>query len=692
LKKVISDTKAPIKIWTNDLEPEAEKQVRNVADLPFIYSHVAVMPDAHAGKGSTIGTVIATKGAIIPSCVGVDIGCFSGETKVPLLDGTQKTLKQLYEAKESFWVYSLDKNRNLVPGKATCIQTRKEASLLKITVSGGEEIICTPDHRFMLNNGSYKEAKDLVLNESLMPFYRKWQTRDGYESVNNGKKTSKLTHRMVWEYLNGKIPTGYIVHHINHKNFDNRPENLMLMTAQAHSRHHRKNGHSFRNEDSEFQKKRIAGIKKHFSKEENKKRAAKIGTENIKSYMKNNSEHFKNSVANNGKRGAKYLKTFNTTPRKCKQCDFVGKNPATLTHHVKNEHGFNHKVISIEFLDKKEDVYCLNVPEHSNFALSAGVFVHNCGMVAVKLPFKIDLFSNLSVLRHSIERSIPTGHHQHNDGKDLSSIGNIPSNIEGLYNKAAKQLGTLGGGNHFIEICGDQNNDAWLMIHSGSRYVGKDLAERHINKAKAIMKQYFISTPDPDLAYLVDGTPEFSAYIADLLWAQKYAALNRETMVELALEQIYRHLFSDWQDRLVKDKETFFKVNCHHNYTAKENFGGNNVWVTRKGAVSAREGQFGIIPGSMGTKSYIVQGKGNEESFCSCSHGAGRRMSRTKARQQFTIEDLKAQTLGIESRKDSDIIDEIPAAYKDIDTVMDNQSDLVTAIYTLKQILCIKGD
>ena len=318
-----------------------------------------------------------------------------------------------------------------------------------------------------------------------------------------------------------------------------------------------------------------------------------------------------------------------------------------------------------------------------------------CGMCAVKLPFKVDMLGdNLKDLRHSIERDIPLGHNEHKEltERQLTSFAALgePNNEQKL-DKALKQLGSLGGGNHFIEICQDQDNDAWVVLHSGSRNIGKTLAEKHIDKAKELMKRYFIDQilpdMDPDLAYLVQGTPEFKAYIDDLHWAQHYARANRHEMMLRVLRNIAYHTKVELSENLVEHKY----VDCHHNYTQMENHFGKNVWVTRKGAVSAREGEWGIIPGSMGTRSYIVQGLGNPESFCSCSHGAGRRMSRTKARDTFKIEDLKQQTAGVECRKDADVIDEIPAAYKDIDTVMENQKDLVKPVFTLKQILCIKG-
>lgn len=318
-----------------------------------------------------------------------------------------------------------------------------------------------------------------------------------------------------------------------------------------------------------------------------------------------------------------------------------------------------------------------------------------CGMCAVKLPFKVSEFGDsLLDLRHSIERSVPVGF---NSNKEVSqrmsdalvAINGPLSTQKGInLDKVAHQLGTLGGGNHFIEVCQDTENGAWVVLHSGSRNVGKTLAEVHIDKAKDLMKKYFIDLPDPDLAYLAQGTSEFTAYRDDLLWAQQYAKANRNEMMLRVLKDVSFEVYGEDKG---PEFMTSLRVDCHHNYTAMENHGGKNVWITRKGAVSARDGELGIIPGSMGTKSYIVRGRGNPDSFCSCSHGAGRRMSRTKARATFTTKDLEDQTSGVECRKDADVVDEIPGAYKDIDVVMQNQKDLVTPLYTLKQLLCVKG-
>lgn len=319
-----------------------------------------------------------------------------------------------------------------------------------------------------------------------------------------------------------------------------------------------------------------------------------------------------------------------------------------------------------------------------------------CGMCAVQLNVDINAFEGkLPALRASIERSIPLGHNQNGSISDrvaneFLTLGNTvalgPDSRE--FKKAAHQIGTLGGGNHFIELCFDQNNGAWIVLHSGSRNIGKVLADKHINSAKDEMKKYFIDLPDPDLAYLVHGTQKFNDYIQDMHWAQDYAKKNRQEMMLKVLKDVSYILYNEERDPATMIKQ---RIDCHHNYCQMENHFGANVWVTRKGAVSAKAGELGIIPGSMGAKSYIVQGLGNPESFSSCSHGAGRKMSRTKARAIYTENDLQNQTAGVECRKDGGVVDEIPGAYKDIDVVMENQTDLVVPVYTLKQVLCVKG-
>lgn len=303
-----------------------------------------------------------------------------------------------------------------------------------------------------------------------------------------------------------------------------------------------------------------------------------------------------------------------------------------------------------------------------------------CGVLAYPLGKKIEDIGSLKTIFDTIENTIPLGHKSHEYPKNIGNLKNTASErVQSVWQKAFGQMGTLGAGNHFHETCFDLKGNAWILLHSGSRNVGKEVAEIHIRKAKDLMKLWHIRLDDPDLAYLVEKTPEFDNYMEDLMWCQEYAMLNRLTMLKLSL----RALGFEYDHHKV--------LNCHHNFVARENHYNTNVLITRKGAVRARVGDLAIIPGSMGQKSYIVKGLGNPESFCSCSHGAGRKYSRSKAKEHFTLEDLAEQTEGVICRKDSGVLDEIPGAYKDIDVVMNNQKDLVEIVETLKAVVCVKG-
>ncbi|WP_322751527.1 MULTISPECIES: RtcB family protein [unclassified Frankia] len=326
-----------------------------------------------------------------------------------------------------------------------------------------------------------------------------------------------------------------------------------------------------------------------------------------------------------------------------------------------------------------------------------------CGMAAVRTNLTAsDLPDDLGAIRAAVEAVIPVGRlgHPTVSGRVRShrelwdGFADLHPLVSGRLERAMAQLGTLGSGNHFIELCLDTGDQVWLMLHSGSRNIGKELAEVHIGIAKRLAHNGDLR--DRDLAVFLAGTAEMRAYRHDLVWAQRYAQLNREAM--LGLYQDVLHGFFPGlrlpvapQSGPYAGERAFASVNCHHNYVSEEHHYGADVLVTRKGAISARSGEYGIIPGSMGTRSYIVRGLGNPESFHSASHGAGRRMSRSKAKKMFTVEDLTAATAGVECRKDAGVIDEIPAAYKDIEQVIANQRDLVAVAAELRAVLCVKG-
>jgi tRNA-splicing ligase RtcB len=330
-----------------------------------------------------------------------------------------------------------------------------------------------------------------------------------------------------------------------------------------------------------------------------------------------------------------------------------------------------------------------------------------CGMMATRTTLTAnDLPGSLAKVRSAIEEAVPHGRTSNGGANDKGAWRDVPRDVADTWadelaprwdviraknprlghGATAEQLGTLGTGNHFIELCIDTDERVWVMLHSGSRGVGNRTGSYFIELARKEMERLDRKLPDRDLAYLEEGTQHFDDYVEAVGWAQDYAAWNRRLMMASVLSALKRE--KSIKARVKTDEVA---VECHHNYVTRETHLGEELWITRKGAVRAGLGDLGIIPGSMGAKSFIVRGKGNADSFHSCSHGAGRKMSRTEAKQRFTLADHRAATEGVECRKDRDVIDETPAAYKDIDAVMAAQSDLVEVVHTLKQIVCVKG-
>lgn len=351
------------------------------------------------------------------------------------------------------------------------------------------------------------------------------------------------------------------------------------------------------------------------------------------------------------------------------------------------------------------------IPTHGAIVPAAVGVDIGCGMMAVQTSVLArHLPDSLAPLRDEIERAVPHGRTARGRvAQDRGAWGEVPGEVAAAWRGAkhrgesletglqhivdkhprlargttVNHLGTLGTGNHFVELCLDEGDRLWAMLHSGSRGIGNRIGTHFIELAKREMERWFVHLPDKDLAYLPEGSAYFSDYVAAVGWAQDFARLNREVMMGRVLN-VLRCRFPDMAAETTA-------VNCHHNYVAKEHHFGTDIWVTRKGAVRAGAGELGIIPGSMGARSYIVRGKGNPDSLHSCAHGAGRRMSRTVARKTFTLAEHAAATEGVECRKDADVLDETPGAYKDIDSVMAAQADLVDIVHTLKQVVCVKG-
>ncbi len=345
------------------------------------------------------------------------------------------------------------------------------------------------------------------------------------------------------------------------------------------------------------------------------------------------------------------------------------------------------------------------VPTHRAVIPAAVGVDIGCGMMAVRTSLSArDLPDSLRAVREAIEKAVPHGRTDNGGSRDRGAWHDLPVAVSDAWGSLADgyaaviakhpkigrgvertHLGTLGTGNHFIEVCLDESDRVWFMLHSGSRGVGNRIGSYFIEKAREEMKRWFVHLPDVDLAYLPEGSALFRDYLDAVSWAQEFARMNRELMMRAVVDAVRA-------SGVVPAFEAHLEaVNCHHNYVSREHHYGENVWVTRKGAVRAREGELGIIPGSMGARSYIVRGRGEPESFCSCSHGAGRAMTRTKARAVFSLEDHERATAGVECRKDAEVIDETPGAYKPIDAVMAAQKDLVDVVYTLRQVVCVKG-
>ena len=672
MKKVISTEKIPIKLWLDDSESGVIDQASNLANLPFAFKHIAIMPDAHQGYGMPIGGVMATKNVIVPNAV----GCFTGDTKIPLLDGLQRTLKELHRMGGSYYVYSLDKNLKLVAGKARAKLTKRNTNLVEIVISGGEIIRCTPDHKFMLLNGVYKEAKDLQKFDSLMPLYRSYQSRDGYERIKTKSGNGIETHRMVAEQFLGKRKKSDITHHKDENWFNNNPKNIEYKDVSLHSKEHRKSNPIFGTE--EFKKKRLKKLKeKGFYDKKFTEKKKKIAIKNISEYNKSDKKKEQDKLA--GKRGRKYLIRYNKQKREN-----------------------NHKVLHVGNLFYKEDVYCLTVEKYHNFALSAGVFVHNCdigcGMCAVKTSLTEIDTDTLKKIMGEIRKVVPVGFNHQKEAQDdelMPDTDNRCEIVSQQYNSALKQIGTLGGGNHFIEIQKGNDGYIWIMIHSGSRNLGLKVAN-HYNKLAQELNEKWHSSVDKkqELAFLPMDSKEGQNYIKEMNYCVDFALANRKLMMG-RIQNIFADQF-DGNDNGERISLIGFDeiINIAHNYAKMENHFGQNVMVHRKGATLATKDTVGIIPGSQGTKSYIVQGKGNPDSFNSCSHGAGRLMGRRDAERRLDLEkeikSLDDQGI-IHSIRSKNDLDEAPSAYKDIQEVMDNQKDLVEILVELTPLAVIKG-
>jgi tRNA-splicing ligase RtcB len=708
-----------VKAWTKGVlfEEEAQAQVRKMASLPFVRGHIAIMPDVHAGMGSTVGSVIPTKGAIVPACVGVDIGCVDKDTEFLSPDGWKKISEYSDEM-----VMQYDPATGLGEFVTPSAFIKLPCSeFYHIHTKYGVDQMLSAEHKVLYAkyDRSYKfdkldtiSAKELAEkhNKLALGFRGRFLTsftpaeHPGRGCVTGGEAKLRV---MVMVMADGHFPNPNTNNCVLSLKKTRKIERAQALLNQAGIEFVlNENGPAttirftapFHEKTMEWlwyadpRELRVICDEVFHWDGNAKERCFYTRVKESADFMSYafSACGYRAVMRMNLKDGVPDYRVFAHLNTK------VGINgtPKTAIALVPSQDGFK---------------YCFTLPSGFWVMRRNGVvaMTGNCGMMAIRTSLKAkDLPDSLAGVRAAIERNVPVGRTDNGGRNDRGAWSNPPSSVitawhgmkdefEKLITKhpkmvrqnddrPVKQLCSLGTGNHFIEVCLDETQDVWVMLHSGSRGIGNSIGSYFISIAKEEMKKYHIHLIDQDLSYLSEGTTHFDDYIDGVHWAQNYALKNRELMMERVLQSLRDAGLPPFQARIEA-------VNCHHNYVSKEHHFGENVLVTRKGAVRAAKGVMGIIPGSMGAKSFIVRGLGNPDSFDSCSHGAGRTMSRTAAKKLFTVEDHKKATEGIECRKDEDVIDETPACYKDIQAVMDAQSDLIEIVHTLKQVVVVKG-
>ncbi len=696
----ISGKTVDVRLWApiHEVESAALTQLRNIASLPWAFHHVAAMADCHLGKGATVGSVIAMKSAVSPSAVGVDIGCVDLDTEYLSPDGWRRI---------SDYDGGLVMQYDPTSGTGTFVEPEAFIKLpcdgfFRIKTKYGVDQMLSGEHKVLYAkcDRNYKFDKlDTIQARDLADHHN--NTSQGFRG--RFLTTFNPTINTMVDLTDAQLRVAVMVA---------ADGSFVSRGNSTRCRLRLKKQHKIERAQALLAN---AGIVFETDTVDDVTQISFYAPLRMKSLgtLWAASTHQLKVIAD------EVILWDGNTKNRCfytrdkPSADFVhylfaaldfrsvmredahsrdGKTDYRVFFHYNTKVGINGpEKAPIEFVASVDGFkYCFTLPtgywvmrRGGNIAITG-----NCGMAAIKTNLTAsDLPDSLRPLRDEIESAVPVGFAQHAD--PALNVARLPmwqnfkdldSGVQKLKSKAMSQCGTLGGGNHFIEVCLDTDNNVWVMLHSGSRNIGKCLAEIHIKRAKKLAHN--ADLPDPDLAVFLANTREMQNYRHDLFWAQNYALENRRVMLKLvkaAMIKFFPHATFDQP------------IECHHNYVAEECHFGEDVLVTRKGAIRAGKGELGIIPGSMGTKSYIVEGLGNPDSFESASHGAGRRMSRNAAKKQFSREDLVEQTKGVECRKDGGVLDEIPAAYKDIDVVMANQADLVKTVAVLKQILCIKG-
>ncbi|HJQ29431.1 MAG TPA: RtcB family protein [Rubrobacter sp.] len=683
----------PYGVWGPALiEEGTTAQMEGAMRLPVSVAG-ALMPDAHLGYGLPVGGVLATEGAVIPWAVGVDIAPVRGDTKIPTLDGRSYSIKDLYEKREEFGVWSCKSDGKVVAARARAYQTQRDAPLVRVTLDNGEVVDCTPEHRFMLRDGSYLEAERLSQGTSLMPFYTSVDNEGRLRIRQNHSGAFLHAHWMVARSgLMGEIPIfegqETIIHHKNFDQADNRPENLQFMGDRDHSRFHRSLiERNLDRQSEEFEKRRKAAL------------SAKAGTLEGHTEFSGRASRMNEQIRVDPMKHSSYIRTekYRKIAREIGSrtftCEVCGKRikpriglAGNMRSHLAKG-AYNHKVTAVERLTEKEDVYCLDVPIYHNFALEVGVFVHNCRMRLSVFDVSADLLDEkrndlAEVLLRNTNfgpgSKFKVGRRPEHEVLD-DPAWEATSFLKDLKDTGRAQLGTSGSGNHFVEwgifepLGGEEGMERAfepgrrylaLLSHSGSRGVGFKIANRYSKIAKE--KHPRLEKSVADLAWLDLGSEEGEEYWLSMQLAGRFASANHAVI----------------HDKISKalGEDVMAKVENHHNYAWIEEVGGREAIVHRKGATPAGRGVMGVIPGSMGDPGYVVRGKGEGRSINSASHGAGRLMSRTAAFKSIPEERWRSYLAERGVTLIGGSVDEAPMAYKDVETVVGLQGDLVDLV------------
>nr|WP_075831005.1 RtcB family protein [Deinococcus marmoris] len=653
----------------------------------------ALMPDAHVGYGLPIGGVLATENAVIPYGVGVDIGCFPADTLIPLLDGKTAPIFELLG--RELTVYACKPDGKIVAARATAQKTRQNAPLVQVTLDNGQTVQCTSDHRFMLRDGNYLAAEQLRPGISLMPFYSD-QDRDGYVRVqqNYSGRMQKAHWMVARSGLLGEIPRfdgqRTVIHHRDFDEANNDPANLEFMGDRDHSRFHRllvERNTSW--QSPAFEARRVAALAAKAATPEGHAYFAERGTRNLMAFIDANPGKLSKLAkeGGNGTRGAKVLTSDHPAILAtrhavgvCPECGREIKSAIGMNRHRKWQHGYNHKVVDVISLNETADVYCLTVPGYDNFAIAAGVFVHNCSMRLSVFPIQPDGLkleeAKALLLKHTrFGPGVGFEKRERGDHEVLhESTWDDQPLLGHLFEKAAAQIGSSGSGNHFAEFgtltlgAADLGLEAGeylaLLSHSGSRGFGAQVAGHFTNLAERLHPN--LDPAAKKLAWLSLDSEEGQAYWQAMNLAGRYALANHE----LIHARLARAL----------GVSVLASVHNSHNLAWKQQVGGQELIVHRKGATPAAAGQLGLIPGSMADPGFVVRGRGHADALASASHGAGRQLGRKAAASKLVRKEVAAYLKERGVTLMGGGIDEAPQAYKRIKDVIARQTDLVDVV------------